>query len=653
MTETTDGNIYAPWDMQTVRNLNRFQNLSFIHPYTCDNASHGGSRRLVAGPDGWHCSNPTCEYTQNWASALMADPSKWPHGPNPWQSFGVAVSKTAAEAIVDARVAAERLVSILGNETLGKITAELVDAPARPAEAERWCCNGNAEECALCTAEITATMPYPWICQGDHTYTPRNRRSVLVAATDEGREALKAAMKRLRIYVAMNKGIEDDVEDESDEMASEALQRAAQRAKTVVKRLDEVSTVQAWANEDDLAEALGSFGDGYRHAQRDALRALSLDRIAAREGSEGHVYLSTGCLHDDHAYCQGTTGLSGAKRPAECKQCGAKCICECHQGDEARKNEKPLSCGLCWTENGQSFHCHPECHHGYASINPGTIYRHFKGDLYEVLGTAFHTEKDERLVVYRSHDPNGEPGTWARPLAMFHDDVTVNGERMPRFKLVGTVEELDLSAMRKLASERLLAIALERTEREWICCDPIDVSHPLCVQGEATRTMLKALLTDDETVFPPNSDVLDEVMRLIQGIGDYRMQRSVLSEAEVRELYRGALQLGYEDCNAGVGTMTMEKLVSRVVDSRDRELARNRQRLSLADQAAVTFIRDHEAHDQSVEEAVAVARREERVKVLDEVLAKIHGEICSPIEGIAFNNTLLWLKKAKKDASTA
>jgi hypothetical protein len=43
-----------------------------------------------------------------------------------------------------------------------------------------------------------------------------------------------------------------------------------------------------------------------------------------------HVYLSTGCLHGDHGYCQGMTGLAGAKRPGECKHCGTKCICNCH-----------------------------------------------------------------------------------------------------------------------------------------------------------------------------------------------------------------------------------------------------------------------------------------------------------------------------------
>lgn len=48
-------------------------------------------------------------------------------------------------------------------------------------------------------------------------------------------------------------------------------------------------------------------------------------------GGDGHLYLSTGCLHDQHDYCQSHTGLSGAKRPASCKWCAARCVCPCHQ----------------------------------------------------------------------------------------------------------------------------------------------------------------------------------------------------------------------------------------------------------------------------------------------------------------------------------
>jgi hypothetical protein len=57
---------------------------------------------------------------------------------------------------------------------------------------------------------------------------------------------------------------------------------------------------------------------------------VALQRLAHRIVGR-HVYLSTGCLHGDHGYCQNMTGLAGAKRPATCKHCGAKCVCRCHR----------------------------------------------------------------------------------------------------------------------------------------------------------------------------------------------------------------------------------------------------------------------------------------------------------------------------------
>jgi hypothetical protein len=62
-------------------------------------------------------------------------------------------------------------------------------------------------------------------------------------------------------------------------------------------------------------------------------------------------------------------------------------------------------------------------------------YRHYKGKDYEVIGVARHSETDERVVVYRPL--YNDSGLWVRPLAMFVEEVEVNGERVPRFALVG------------------------------------------------------------------------------------------------------------------------------------------------------------------------------------------------------------------------
>ena len=63
-------------------------------------------------------------------------------------------------------------------------------------------------------------------------------------------------------------------------------------------------------------------------------------------------------------------------------------------------------------------------------MEPGT-YRHYKGNRYEVLGVARHSETEEQLVVYRAL--YGEGALWVRPLAMFQELVRVDDTLVPRF----------------------------------------------------------------------------------------------------------------------------------------------------------------------------------------------------------------------------
>ncbi|MBP8032926.1 MAG: DUF1653 domain-containing protein [Psychrobacter sp.] len=69
----------------------------------------------------------------------------------------------------------------------------------------------------------------------------------------------------------------------------------------------------------------------------------------------------------------------------------------------------------------------------FSSVARG-IYRHYKGNLYQVLHTAQHSETEESLVVYRCL--YGEYGVWVRPLTMFTETVEVDGKEIPRFELI-------------------------------------------------------------------------------------------------------------------------------------------------------------------------------------------------------------------------
>lgn len=61
-------------------------------------------------------------------------------------------------------------------------------------------------------------------------------------------------------------------------------------------------------------------------------------------------------------------------------------------------------------------------------------YRHYKGNDYEVIGVAKHSEDESELVVYRPM--YGERGLWVRPLSMFNESVVVNGQSVPRFLFI-------------------------------------------------------------------------------------------------------------------------------------------------------------------------------------------------------------------------
>ncbi len=61
-------------------------------------------------------------------------------------------------------------------------------------------------------------------------------------------------------------------------------------------------------------------------------------------------------------------------------------------------------------------------------------YRHFKGNEYEVLYIATHSETLEKMVVYRAL--YGERGVWVRPLSMWNEEITRDGKTFKRFEYI-------------------------------------------------------------------------------------------------------------------------------------------------------------------------------------------------------------------------
>ena len=69
------------------------------------------------------------------------------------------------------------------------------------------------------------------------------------------------------------------------------------------------------------------------------------------------------------------------------------------------------------------------------SILPG-VYCHYKGNLYQVLYLAKHSETLEDMVVYQAL--YGERGIWVRPASIWKETVDYQGKQVKRFTYIET-----------------------------------------------------------------------------------------------------------------------------------------------------------------------------------------------------------------------
>jgi cyclomaltodextrinase / maltogenic alpha-amylase / neopullulanase len=70
---------------------------------------------------------------------------------------------------------------------------------------------------------------------------------------------------------------------------------------------------------------------------------------------------------------------------------------------------------------------------------PLGYYQHYKGNFYEVIGTARHHETLEELVIYKALYDSPEFGAsawWARPKKEFLEDIQIDGQHVPRFRYI-------------------------------------------------------------------------------------------------------------------------------------------------------------------------------------------------------------------------
>jgi hypothetical protein len=68
------------------------------------------------------------------------------------------------------------------------------------------------------------------------------------------------------------------------------------------------------------------------------------------------------------------------------------------------------------------------------------IYRHYKGNLYEVLSIARHSETEEWMIVYRTLYEETST-VWVRPYEMFTESVELKDKMVKRFEYMGKDKE--------------------------------------------------------------------------------------------------------------------------------------------------------------------------------------------------------------------
>lgn len=64
------------------------------------------------------------------------------------------------------------------------------------------------------------------------------------------------------------------------------------------------------------------------------------------------------------------------------------------------------------------------------------LYKHYKGNIYEVIGVAKHSETLEELVVYKATYQKDGENLWVRPKTMFEETIVVDGAEVKRFEKV-------------------------------------------------------------------------------------------------------------------------------------------------------------------------------------------------------------------------
>ena len=140
-------------------------------------------------------------------------------------------------------------------------------------------------------------------------------------------------------------------------------------------------------------------------------------------------------------------------------------------------------------------------------IYPGQIYRHFKGNLYQIVTVAIHSESGEKLVIYQKL--YGDYAVHARPYDMFLSEV--DRQKYPDIKQKYRFELVDNEIKSNQNAEASIKESINRTD-DIIINDTLNTDNIESVDSEesADKRLIEFL----------DADTFEEKRRVLINIKD-------------------------------------------------------------------------------------------------------------------------------------
>ena len=186
---------------------------------------------------------------------------------------------------------------------------------------------------------------------------------------------------------------------------------------------------------------------------------------------------------------------------------------------------------------------------------PHEIYKHFKGNLYQIVTIAQHSETGEQLVIYQAL--YGDFKTYARPLAMFTSEVDKvkypEVQQRFRFELQGADTD------RQLRETDVTSGAQDAAA--WAV--PTATAQDAAAQPEATAAHIEA--AEEEPALDPlvleflDADSYEQRLNILAGL-HHRITNEMITTMAIAcdvEVNDGELEERYEELKNCL--LTMEK----------------------------------------------------------------------------------------------